>query len=1053
MKNLTGKIFIVSLVFIFLFSYHTFPQAPIPIQVDVSQSLGNLNHFWGNVGQDSFNDGILAPHNQTTYDLMRDLNERLHKNAFQYIRMTCIYAERLTAWNEDVGGHVYSETVEGEPIYNWTIVDNVIDNILSKGFKPIITLTFMPDDLASDPNNRNDWNDANVSPPKDYDKWRNLNYETVKHLTERYGSAELETWYFEVWNEPDLPWFFWVDHPDTVNYLGRGDHREYFKLYDYAVDGAVAANSNIKIGGPAIAGDIDLFINKWIDHAEGEVNYATGEIGTRIDFISRHNYGGTDSILDFVSMTLEAVYWTSPSFYNKMVSNEIEYILTETGPSTTLQNWLNTRYVPAWIVKEIDAFVQLGDEKGIAYIPDVTCFWTFPTPANYGGHFGIATALGNEWNPPADGVVKRPAFNTYEMLGMMHEERIGLNGTVYGDPVHGFATKNGDQSVEVILYHLDEEDFYNENSQTLTVDLTINQIPFDDCLVQVYKIDETHSNGYTVWKDLGSPTEPTVEELNEIKSRDDLELAEPEMWKTILDGTFTKRIQIQNNSVVMVVIQNADYLPPQPYEFGEYEANDIYGQLGHFEWLAAQPEGTSGQFSSYDRTGGNVDWENYLGTKPDGSKILAQMDGPGCITRIWMTNLNFDDDHVFFDDTILRIYINNESIPVIEVPLKDFFGNYAHFVPPLAQRIKKTYISYVPIPYTQSCEVTVELGSTAGIYYHINYRSFPTSEGMNDFGLTLNESDMSDLQNFVSIWNNPGSDPYDIFSLNNIDFDVNCPAGESVALFDVEESGMITMIDFNVEDSEMLYGAYLKIYWDYNIEPAVHVPLADFFGMRFGKKLFNSIPIGIGEDRFYCYFPMPFSDRARIVIENANSEAFRMWGTLTYREMSELDSRFGRFHADYHEEYPTTRYQNYQLLEMNNKGKFVGVIVNMDNSIEDGAIWEGDEIIYFDGELEPSWNGTGSEDFFNQSWGYDEVVYPLHGTITRWPNLSCYRFMLSDIPIFNTGINAELEVGHGSQVVANYSSVVYYYLFDETFVEDRIPPSPPTGVDVIRVID
>ncbi len=1053
MKNLTGKIFRLFVILIFLLGEYGYSQNPITIYVDASQILGNLNPFWGNVGQDSFNDGILKPYNQSTFDLMHDLNEKLQKPCFNYIRLTGIYADSLTGWNEDIGGHVYSETVSGEPSYQWTIADNVIDNIISKGFKPIISLTYMPDDLALDPNNRNDWNNANVSPPKDYNKWRNLIYETVKHLTERYGSAEVESWYFEVWNEPDIPQFFWIIDPDTIKYPNRGDNREYFKLYDYAVDGAVRANPRIKIGGPVIAGDIDLFINKWLDHAIGEVNYATGQIGSRIDFISRHNYGDIGRIIENVDGTIASVNWKSRTLYDKMVANEVELLITETGPSVNTVNWLNTRYVPAWIIKEIDAFIQLGDRKGSLYVPDVTCFWTLPTPANFGGHFGVTTVLGNEWNPPADGVVKRPAFNAFEMLGLLNNERIDLSGTVYGDPVHGFATKNGDKSVEVILYHIDESDYNNEKSENVNIQLTINNIPFDNARLRIYKIDETHSNGYTVWKNLGSPTTPTIQELDEIKSRDDLELAESETWITVPNGSLTKSIQIQNNSVIMMVIENTDYLSPAPYDLGEYKANDIYGQLAHFEWLAAQSEGRSGQFSSYDRTGGNADWDRYLGEKADGCKILAHMEGPGCITRIWMTNQNFQDNYNFSGDAVLKIYLNGESIPTIEVPLKDFFGNYAHFVPPLAQRIQNAFISYVPIPYTQSCEVVIDEGSTVGIYYHLTYRSFITNQGMDDFSLSLNESDTGSLQHFIDIWNNPGTDPYNIFDLNNVEYNINCPPGKDITIYDVEGSGMITMIDFNVENTEMLRNVYLKMYWDYNVEPAVNVSLADYFGMRFGKKLFNSIPIGINENRFYCYFPMPFSSRARIVIQNSNSDFFRIWGNLKYRRINQLDSRFGRFHADYREEYPTERYRNYQLLKMNNKGKFVGVIMNMDNSVEEGQIQEGDEIIYFDGESGPSWHGTGTEDFFNESWGFDLVIYPLHGTITRWPNITCYRFMISDFAAFNTSINAELEVGNQSGAVANYSSVVYYYLFNETFIQDAIPPSPPIGLKVIQVVE
>jgi len=500
-----------------------------------------------------------------------------------------------------------------------------------------------------------------------------------------------------------------------------------------------------------------------------------------------------------------------------------------------------------------------------------------------------------------------------------------------------------------------------------------------------------------------------------------------------------------------------------PYVFSqnpnEYAANNIYSQLAHFEWLPAIPGGKSGMFSSYDRSGGNIDWIGNLGNAGDGSKIIAHMDGPGCITRIWMTNACYSDGYDFQDDTILKIYLNGESDPVINVPLKIFFGNYAHFELPLAHKVKKAYFSYVPIPYTQSCEITLEEGSTTAIYYQINYRQFLTNQGMDDFSLTLNTSNASNLDDFIDIWNNPGSTPYKISDLTEISVDKNCPPGEEINLFNIEGPGVITMMDIDVEDRGMLRNTYLSIYWDNNVNPAVNIPIADFFGMRFENRKYKSVPIGITEDKLYCYFPMPFSVNARITIKNTNYGNLQMRSNLKYKKMSEIDDRFGRFHAFYHEELPTEQYRHYQLLTINGTGKLVGVMLNMDNTGGTGAMIEGDEIIYVNGESQPSWHGTGSEDFFNQAWGYNDVIYPFHGTpYFYYPNytylkFTCYRFMPSDFVIFDGSINALFEVGHNSEVVANYSSVVYYYLLGEGIVLDTNPPSPPTGVKVNKGIE
>ncbi|MEE9169406.1 MAG: hypothetical protein V3U73_06540, partial [bacterium] len=275
----------------------TYAQTATQIVVDCGTSLGTYKRFWGGLGQASFNEGVLGAPNRLYFNLIKEANSN-GRQAFQFFRSTSMLDNNRHKSGEEIGAYVYSEDENGNPQYYWDIVDQVCDVLLASKLKPIINFSFMPAALASDPERLNPWFDSNVSPPRDYDKWRELAFQVVKHLEERYGAEEIESWYFEVWNEPDLATLFWISHPDTANYPPRkSDYREYYKLYDYTVDGAIRANSNIRIGGPAIAGDIDFYINKWMPHLLNEINYATGEVGGRLDFVSRHTYGPTEKII------------------------------------------------------------------------------------------------------------------------------------------------------------------------------------------------------------------------------------------------------------------------------------------------------------------------------------------------------------------------------------------------------------------------------------------------------------------------------------------------------------------------------------------------------------------------------------------------------------------------------------------------------------------------------------------------------------------------------------------------------------------------------------
>ncbi|MBD3287321.1 hypothetical protein GF337_00820, partial [candidate division KSB1 bacterium] len=544
-------------------NHQTYSQTTY-LDVDVGVSLGRYTQFWGGLGQASFNDGVIDEPNRSYFKMIREANSH-GREVFNYFCTKAMYTDTPHPGKEEIGGYVYIENENGVVSYNWDIVDRHFDAILEFGLIPIVNFSFMPKKLASIPDKRNPWNNAYVSPPKSYEKWKDLVYETVLHLKNRYGEQEIQRWYFEVWNEPDLDEFFWVPHPDQDTYPGKSNNAEYFKLFDFTELAAHSASDVVRIGGPAIAGDIGFFIKDWYPHCISGTNYATGTTGTRVDFISRHFYGETymkyKQIMKFGEIALKDG--------KELLGDDPTIIITENGPTPSLHDWLNTRYVAAWIVKQVDMVFDIADEYGFNYVPDIMCFWTKPLPKNFGAHFGVATVLGNRWNPQPEGIVKRPAFNGFDALGYLSDERISISGTSFGDPVHGIATRNADKSVEIILYHFNDDDKENTQHAQYSVQIAIKNIPFQTGYLQIFKIDELHSNAYTLWKQMGSPEEPTPSQLLALKSQDDLQLAEPMSKIQILNGTYKQRLQIQNNSVALIVISadnplSKDMTPPKP---------------------------------------------------------------------------------------------------------------------------------------------------------------------------------------------------------------------------------------------------------------------------------------------------------------------------------------------------------------------------------------------------------------------------------------------------------------------------------------------------------
>ena len=159
--------------------------------------------------------------------------------------------------------NAYTEDAKGNPIYNWNIVDSIFDTYIKRGMKPLAQIGFMPEALSTKPEPyQHNFKPGHIYgtiytgwayPPNDYNKWRELIYQWVKHCVERYGKKEVESWYWEVWNEPDIG--YW-----------KGTQQEFFKTYDYAADGARKALPTIRFGGCDATGgsckdSLPLFLN------------------------------------------------------------------------------------------------------------------------------------------------------------------------------------------------------------------------------------------------------------------------------------------------------------------------------------------------------------------------------------------------------------------------------------------------------------------------------------------------------------------------------------------------------------------------------------------------------------------------------------------------------------------------------------------------------------------------------------------------------------------------------------------------------------------------
>ncbi|MCL6630379.1 MAG: DUF2961 domain-containing protein, partial [Armatimonadetes bacterium] len=456
-----------------------------------------------------------------------------------------------------------------------------------------------------------------------------------------------------------------------------------------------------------------------------------------------------------------------------------------------------------------------------------------------------------------------------------------------------------------------------------------------------------------------------------------------------------------------------------PLQAGTVDTGSILREMYDLTSLPFFKDFCTRQFSSYDRTGGNKDWGTFLGNNGD-AVILADIQGPGCISRYWTTKLGGVHG-------TLRVFLDGEEQPRVSVEQGAFFGGGCPpFARPLTDTSSAGWFSYFPIPFAKSCRIETIGG---GDFYQVTYRTYPSDTDVKTFAQNLGAAQM-ELDKVLATWKDPAR------SINRQSgaktYKVEIPAVSRAILTKLSGPACIDelTLEANSLDSIELQKTVLRIYWDDEKHPSVEVPLADSFGNGFGKLEYASLPLGLTKGIYYCRFPMPFARSALIEIENGMRYTQSLEFRLTVRKL-ETTSNMGYFHAKRNRRVNKSGIP-YTILRASGRGHFVGCVLNLEGQKGLGFL-EGDELFYVDGEKEPSIHGTGTEDYFNAGWYFMEGTFamPLHGcTVCDEPNLriQAYRFHLTDCVPFEKELRVYIEHGPtNSEPNTIYSSTAYWY--------------------------
>lgn len=493
------------------------------ITVDAANVKGQFGHVFNEcVGAGRANEGLRA-------DWQRQLRLAKQELGFRYIRFHGLL-------HDDMG--VYIEDKQGNPHYNWQYIDELFDFLQSIKVKPFVELSFMPAALAS-----NDktvfWWKGNVSPPKDYKKWNALITKLTEHWTERYGAAEVASWYFEVWNEPNLSFFF------------TGTQADYFELYKQTTLAVKSVSKSYRVGGPSTAQS--AWIPEFITYCK--------QNNVPLDFVSTHTYGVDRGAVDLTGQAGTVLSQNKGSVSDDMIGArrqitasampKLELHYTEWSASYTPSDPIHDSYHEA-------AYVLDKIRHASPYVNSMS-YWTFtdifeengPRYSPFHGGFGMLNYQD----------IKKPVYYAYQYLNKLGDKELVAKDT------SSIITKDKNGNLQALFWDftithpgdtVNNQVYYKRNLPSKPIEntsLNINHLSAGKYKMNVYKVGYRANDAYTTYFEMGSPAQLTKQQVATIKQANDDKPVSSATINIGANGLFERSFPMHQNDVYFVTLQ------------------------------------------------------------------------------------------------------------------------------------------------------------------------------------------------------------------------------------------------------------------------------------------------------------------------------------------------------------------------------------------------------------------------------------------------------------------------------------------------------------------
>lgn len=417
--------------------------------------------------------------------------------------------------------NAYTEDKDGKAVYDWTVVDRIIDTYLAQGIRPYLQIGFMPEAMSSAPKSvpyQHSWRpgfDYQLIatgwsyPPNSYEKWAELVHQWTLHNVARYGRQEVERWYFQVWNEANS------------NYYWQGTPEQFYRLHDVSIDAVRRALPTARVGGPDVAGSGGAFMDGFLKHVVTGRNYATGRTGTPTDFLAFHAKGQPTFVDGHVRMGIAAHLKQADAGFAKIAGvpalaatpvvigeSDPEGCAACPGPQNAYRN--GTMY-SSYTAASFARIWDLARRRKINLDGVLSWSFEFEDQPWFAGYRQLST-----------NGVDLPVLNMFRLFAKLGTVKLAARSDaqipldqVLADGIQGsadigtIATRTVDGQVAVLIWHYHDDDVVGPDA---SVRLTVSGLKTGSRAASLWRVDKDHANAFTAWQKMGRPQSPGADQ-------------------------------------------------------------------------------------------------------------------------------------------------------------------------------------------------------------------------------------------------------------------------------------------------------------------------------------------------------------------------------------------------------------------------------------------------------------------------------------------------------------------------------------------------------------